>query len=128
MVTQITRGIKISVQTTFEGTYFKNQQIHFTFGYHITIENHSKDSVQLMSRHWDIYDSLHPKETVDGEGVVGKKPVLKPDETYTYSSGCLLSSTHGSMSGYFNMINFTTTKTFKVIVPTFHLSAPFALN
>jgi ApaG protein len=128
MVTQITRGIKISVQTTFEGTYFKNQQMHFAFGYHITIENHSKDSVQLMSRHWDIYDALHPKETVDGEGVVGKKPVLKPDEKYTYSSGCLLSSPHGSMNGYFNMINFTSTKTFKVIVPTFYLSAPFALN
>lgn len=128
MVTQITRGIKISVQTTFEGTYFKNHQINFAFGYHITIENHSKDSVQLMSRHWDIHDALHFKETVDGEGVVGKKPVLKPGETYTYSSGCLLCSPHGSMNGHFNMINFTTTKSFKVMVPTFNLSAPFALN
>lgn len=128
MVTQITRGIKISVKTTFEGTYFKNHQIHFAFGYHITIENQSKDSVQLMSRHWEIYDALHIKEVVDGEGVVGKKPVLKPGETYTYSSGCLLSSPHGSMNGHFNMINFTTTKSFKVMVPSFNLSAPFALN
>jgi ApaG protein len=128
MVSQITRGIKISVLTTFEGTYFKNHKIHFAFSYEISIENHSKDSVQLTSRHWEIFDSLNDLETVDGEGVIGKKPVLKPGETHTYSSGCLLSSPFGAMRGHFNMINFTTTKNFKVIVPTFKLSAPFALN
>lgn len=114
--------------TTFEGTYFKNHKIHYAFSYHVTIENHGKDSVQLQSRHWDILDSLNDPETVDGEGVIGKKPVLKPGETHTYSSGCLLSSPFGAMSGYFNMINFTSTRSFRVIVPTFKLSAPFALN
>ena len=128
MVTQITRGIKISVLTSFEGTYFKNHKLNFAFSYEITIENHSKDSVQLTSRHWEILDSLNEIEIVDGEGVIGKKPVLKPGETHIYSSGCLLSSPHGSMQGYFNMINFTSTKLFKVIVPTFKLNAPFALN
>lgn len=128
MVSQITRGIKISVLTSFEGTYFKNYKLHFAFSYHITIENHSKDSVQLMSRHWEIFDSLNNVEVVDGEGVIGKKPVLKPGENHTYSSGCLLSSPFGAMKGHFNMINFTTTKNFRVIVPTFKLSAPFALN
>jgi ApaG protein len=128
MVTQITRGIKISVSTSFEGTYFKNYKLHFAFSYHITIENHSKDSVQLMSRHWEILDALNNKEVVDGEGVIGKKPVLKPGENYTYSSGCLLSSPFGAMKGHFNMINFTSTRNFRVIVPTFKLSSPFALN
>jgi ApaG protein len=128
MVSQITRGIKISVITSFEGTYFKNYKIHFAFSYEITIENHSKDSVQLNSRHWEIFDSLNNLELVDGEGVIGKKPVLKPGEKHTYSSGCLLSSPHGAMRGHFNMVNFTTTKSFKVIVPTFKLNAPFALN
>ena len=128
MVSQITRGIKISVLTTFEGTYFKNHKIHFAFSYEISIENHSKDSVQLTSRHWEIFDSLNDLEIVDGEGVIGKKPVLKPGETHTYTSGCLLSSPFGAMSGYFNMINFTTTRNFRVIVPAFKLSAPFALN
>lgn len=128
MVTQITRGIKISVNTSFEGTYFKNYKIHFAFSYEITIENYSKDSVQLISRHWEIFDSLNEIEIVDGEGVIGKKPVLKPGETHTYSSGCLLSSPHGAMKGFFNMINFTTTKNFRVIVPVFRLSAPYALN
>jgi ApaG protein len=128
MVTQITRGIKISVLTTFEGTYFKNHKMHFAFSYEITIENHSKDSVQLMSRHWEIYDALNHKEIVDGDGVIGKKPVLKPGETYTYSSGCLLCSPFGTMKGHFNMVNFTTTKAFRVIVPAFKLNADFALN
>lgn len=128
MVSQITRGIKISVLTSYEGTYFKNYKIHFAFSYQITIENHSKDSVQLMTRHWEIFDSLNDVEIVDGEGVVGKKPVLKPGETYTYSSGCLLASPYGSMRGHFNMINFTSTRNFRVIVPNFKLSAPFALN
>ncbi|MEN9928888.1 MAG: hypothetical protein RLZZ231_809 [Bacteroidota bacterium] len=128
MVTQITRGIKISVKTSFEGTYFKNYKLHFAFSYEITIENHSKDSVQLISRHWEIFDSLNNKEIVDGEGVIGKKPVLKPGESHTYSSGCLLSSPHGAMQGFFNMVNFTSTKNFSVIVPSFRLNAPFALN
>ncbi|RAR71829.1 Co2+/Mg2+ efflux protein ApaG [Flavobacterium aciduliphilum] len=128
MVTQITRGIKISVKTSFEGTYFKNYKIHFAYSYEITIENYSKDSVQLTSRHWEIFDSLSEVEIVDGEGVIGKKPVLKPGEKYAYSSGCLLSSTHGAMRGFFNMINFTSGKNFKVFVPTFRLSAPYALN
>lgn len=128
MVSQITSGIKISVLTSFEGTYFKNYNIHFAFSYQITIENHSKDSVQLMTRHWEIYDSLNHVEVVDGEGVVGIKPVIKPGEIYTYSSGCLLASPYGAMRGYFNMINFTSTKNFRVIVPNFKLSAPFALN
>lgn len=128
MVSQITRGIKISVLTSFEGTYFKNYKLHFAFSYQITIENHSKDSVQLLSRHWEIFDALNPVEVVDGEGVIGKKPVLKPGESHTYTSGCLLASPFGSMRGYFNMVNFTSTRNFRVIVPTFRMSAGFALN
>lgn len=128
MVSQITRGIKISVLTSFEGTYFKNYKIHFAFTYQITIENQSKDSVQLHSRHWEIYDALNDVDTVDGEGVIGKKPVIKPGEAFSYSSGCLLSSPIGAMKGYFSMVNFTSTKTFKVLIPTFKLSAPFAIN
>ena len=114
--------------TSFEGTYFKNYKMHFAFSYEITIENHSKDSVQLITRHWEIFDSLSGMEIVDGEGVIGKKPVLKPGESHKYSSGCLLSSPFGAMRGYFNMINFTTTRNFRVVVPSFRLSAPYALN
>ncbi|AXG69922.1 MULTISPECIES: Co2+/Mg2+ efflux protein ApaG [unclassified Kordia] len=128
MIQQVTRGIKISVETSFEGTFFKNYKMHFAFGYQITIENQSKDSVQLTSRHWQIFDALNSVEIVDGEGVIGKKPVLKPGESHTYQSGCLLASPIGAMRGHYNMVNFTTTKKFRVFIPTFKLSAPFALN
>lgn len=128
MIQQVTRGIKISIETNFEGTFYKNYRVHFAFGYQITIENQSKDSVQLTSRFWRIKDALNKTEIVEGEGVIGKKPVLKPGETHTYRSGCLLSSPFGAMSGYYNMINFTSTKKFKVAIPSFKLSAPLALN
>ena len=72
LVTQITSGIKISVSSSFEGTYFKNYKLHYAFSYLITIENQSKDLVQLNSRHWEIFDSLNNIEIVDGEGVIGK--------------------------------------------------------
>jgi ApaG protein len=128
MVQQVTRGIKISVDTSFEGTFYKNYKVHFAFGYKVTIENQSKDSVQLNTRHWKILDALNNIEVVDGEGVIGKKPVLKPGESHTYNSGCLLSSPFGAMQGHYDMVNFTTTKKFRVAIPTFKLSAAFALN
>lgn len=128
MVQQVTRGIKISVETTYEGSFYKNYKIQYAFGYTITIENQSKDSVQLNARHWEILDALNNVEIVSGEGVVGKKPVLKPGESHTYTSGCLLTSPFGAMQGHYSMVNFTTTKKFKVTIPTFKLSAVFAIN
>ncbi len=128
MITQVTKGIKISVQTTFEGTFFKNYKMHYAFGYTITIENQSRETVQLISRHWEIFDSLKEMETVDGEGVVGKKPVIRPGKSHTYSSGCLLASPVGAMQGYYNMVDLSSAETFEVEIPTFKFSAPFALN
>jgi len=128
MVQQVTKGIKISVETTFEGSFYKNYKMQYAFGYTVTIENQSKDSVQLNARHWEILDALNNIETVSGEGVIGKKPVLKPGESHTYTSGCLLTSPFGAMQGHYSMVNFTTTKKFQVTIPTFKLSAPFAIN
>ncbi|MDP5229293.1 MAG: Co2+/Mg2+ efflux protein ApaG [Cellulophaga sp.] len=126
--TLITKGIKISVNTSFEGTFFKNYKTHYAFGYTITIENQTKDTVQLTSRHWRIYDSLNELEILDGEGVIGKKPVLQPGASHTYSSGCLLTSTLGAMKGHYNMVNLKSDEKIKVSVPTFKFSAPFILN
>lgn len=128
MVQQVTRGIKISVETKFEGTFYKNYKINFAFSYNVTIENQSKDVVQLNARHWTIYDALNNIEIVSGEGVIGQKPILQPGETHTYTSGCLLTSPFGAMKGFYSMVNYTTAKNFEVIIPTFKLSAPFALN
>jgi len=70
MVQQVTNGIKISVQTKFIGTSYHNERLHYAFSYRISIENQSNDSVQLLNRHWKIFDSLNNIEIVDGPGVV----------------------------------------------------------
>ncbi|AOW20820.1 Co2+/Mg2+ efflux protein ApaG [Urechidicola croceus] len=128
MVQQVTNGIKISVETRFVGTNYSDNRLYFAFSYSITIENQSNDSVQLLNRHWKIFDSLNNVETVDGAGVVGKKPILKPAEKHSYQSNCLLTSSIGAMNGFYEMVNFTTTKKFKVHIPTFQLMVSGALN
>ena len=67
-------------------------------------------------------------ELIEGEGVIGEKPILNPGDAHNYTSGCLLTSPFGAMDGHYNMINFTTGKRFKVSIPNFKLSAHFALN
>jgi len=128
MIQQVTKGIKISVITNFEGIRFQNSKIYYVFSYQITIENQSSESVQLLNRHWNIYDSLNNLEVVDGEGVIGKKPIINPKQSHTYSSHCFLTSPVGAMNGYYDMINFATSKKFKVIIPTFQLTVPSTLN
>lgn len=128
MVEQVTKGIKISVETHFEGTFYKDYKIQFAYGYRVTIENQSKDLVQLQARAWTIMDALDHEKIVIGEGVIGKKPIIKPGESHTYTSGCLLTAPFGAMFGHYNMINLETSRKFNVTIPTFRLSAPFALN
>lgn len=128
MVNQITKGIKISVETKFNGTSYRNNRLYYTFSYVIAIENKSEDTVKLTDRFWKIFDSLNNTEIVSGEGVVGQTPVLKPNDIYTYSSGCFLESNTGAMKGFYTMINLETYEQFKVIIPTFQLTTQTLLN
>ena len=128
MTQQVTQGIKVSIKTRFEDAFVSNGKQQYAFSYIIRIENKSKDVVQLKSRHWKIKDALNDIDMVFGEGVVGKKPVIKPGGFHTYSSGCILLSPFGAMSGCYEMVNFTTTEKFKVSIPNFKLSAPFSMN
>jgi len=121
MVQQVTNGIKISVTSNFEGTNYQNFRLYFAFSYEVTIENQSNDTVQLLERQWTIFDSLNHNEVVEGSGVIGKKPILKPTQKYTYRSNCFLTSPIGAMKGYYNMVNFSNSSTFKVYIPTFQL-------
>ncbi len=122
MVQQITKGIKISVDTKYDGTMERNDMSYHVFSYFITIENKSNETVQLTERFWVILDSLNDTEIVEGEGVVGQTPILKPNDNYTYKSGCVLESNMGAMKGFFKMINLENSKPFKVIIPTFQLT------
>ena len=128
MITVVTKGIKVSVETKYQHEYSQPANEHFVFTYRITIENNANDTVQLRARHWDIYDITHPKHEVDGEGVVGKQPILKSGETHQYVSGCNLKSGIGKMSGYYIMERIPDGKTFNVEIPEFILMVPFKLN
>ncbi|MEE9349488.1 MAG: Co2+/Mg2+ efflux protein ApaG [Flavobacteriaceae bacterium] len=128
MVQQITNGIKISVKTNFEGNQFQKHTLQYVFSYVITIENQTDELVQLVSRHWNIYDSLNDVNIVKGDGVIGKQPILNPQEKYSYNSFSVLNSPIGAMNGFYNMIAINTSKEFKVSIPTFQLIVPKTLS
>lgn len=128
MFQQITKGIKISVKTAYKGIVMRGHMQYHAFGYFISIENKSKETVQLLERYWNIFDALNDTEFVEGEGVVGQTPVLEPSEVYNYQSNCFLSSSFGAMSGKYKMINIKTNEEFLVIVPTFQLATNPVLN
>jgi len=128
MVQQVTEGIRVSVETSFEGTFYRDYKMHYAFSYIVTIENKGKDAVQLTSRHWEISDALNKTEVVDGDGVIGIKPIIKPSEKHVYRSNCMLLSPFGAMKGHYNMVNLTSTRKFRVMIPSFKLSQPSAMN
>lgn len=128
MVQQITKGIKISVKTKYEGPLTRNLHVYHNFSYYITIENTSADTVQLTDRCWKIFDSLNAIEIVRGEGVVGQTPVLKPKDIYTYKSGCILHSDMGAMKGYFTMVDMDSLESFNVTIPSFQLTTAVSSN
>lgn len=126
--TQVTHGIKISVETQFQSEHSVVEHRHFLFSYRITIENNSEYTVQLISRHWDIYDSSSEHSEVDGEGVVGEQPVLEPGELFEYESACSLTTDMGKMSGRYMMERKVDKARFYVNIPEFELIVPQRLN
>ena len=76
----------------------------FSFSYTITITNTGDMPAQLVSRHWVISDANGHTEEVKGLGVIGQQPLIKPGESFQYSSGCQLHAPSGTMHGsYFCM-------------------------
>ena len=82
METLITQGIKVSVLPSYQAAYSRPAQNRYIFAYHITIENQSTDTVQLLRRHWFIWDSNGTIREVEGEGVIGQQPVLDPGQKH----------------------------------------------
>lgn len=128
MVQQITRGIKISVTTKYKGNIVRSNHTQYAFSYSIEIANQSNEIVQLISRFWNIKDSLNYPVIVQGEGVIGEKPILMPGQKHSYTSGCLLNSPIGAMEGHYNLLSFDTQEEFKVPIPLFKLIAEFSMT
>ncbi|MBC6110164.1 Co2+/Mg2+ efflux protein ApaG [Pedobacter fastidiosus] len=128
MVTAITDGVKVSVETIYQPEYSNPANEHFMFAYRVEISNLSDYAVQLMRRQWFIFDSNSSRREVEGEGVVGVQPIINPGETHVYVSGCNLKTDIGSMEGKYLMKRLTDDSEFEVDIPQFLLIAPYKLN
>jgi ApaG protein len=128
MVTEITAGIKVSVETFFQPDHSDVLQSCYLFAYRITIENDSEFPVKLKKRHWHIIDAYSFRREVEGDGVIGEQPVIKAGERYQYVSGCDMRTEIGRMYGTYLMEKLSDGTLFTVNIPQFSMVAPFKLN
>lgn len=94
----------------------------FVFLYFVHIENHSPGKVKLLRRHWFIHDANGEVKEVEGEGVVGKQPVIRPGESHEYNSYAILETFEGYMEGSY-LMERGENETFEVKIPRFTLRA-----
>jgi ApaG protein len=99
----------------------------YVYSYTITIANKSDAPAQLVSRHWRITDANERLQEVQGLGVVGEQPHLKPGESYTYTSGVILETETGIMEGTYHMRSDDGTM-FDANIPAFALVPPHAIH
>lgn len=118
-----TDGITVRVAPNFLNDQSQPSSGRWFWSYHIRIENHGDDPVQLLTRHWRITDGRGAVNHVDGDGVVGEQPVLAPGGSHDYVSGCPLTTSTGSMEGHFRFIR-ADGGTFLAEIPRFELIAP----
>jgi ApaG protein len=118
-----TEGVTVRVAPNFLNDQSQPAQARWFWSYHIRIENHGDEPVQLLTRHWKITDGRGMVNHVDGDGVVGEQPVLKPGESHDYVSGCPLATPSGVMEGQYRFIR-EDGGTFLADIPRFKLVAP----
>lgn len=123
MYQHVSHGITVQVTVEYVPQEPGRGRERFFWAYHITMINGSTVTAQLKTRHWTITDAHGRVETVNGPGVVGETPVLKPGESYSYASGCPLNTPSGTMSGHY-MFATETGEALKIIVPAFSLDLP----
>lgn len=125
MFEETTRSIRIAVTPTFLGDQSDPNDNRFLWAYHITIENHGREAVQLLTRHWHITDARGRVREVEGPGVIGQQPVILPGRKHEYSSGVPLETPSGFMTGTYHMKS-AAGEEFEVNIPLFALESPFA--
>lgn len=120
---QTTAAIKVIVEPFYLEEQSEPEDNHFVWAYHVRIENNGQKTVQLMTRHWRITDSLGNTQEVKGDGVVGEQPVLIPGESFEYTSGTPLGTPSGIMVGTYQMETESGDR-FDVDIPAFSLDSP----
>lgn len=128
MATLITQGVEVHVATRYQPEQSQPARGVYVFVYQITISNHNSFTVQLLRRRWEITDSNLDFNVVEGDGIVGRQPVLYAGDTHQYMSGCQLKTAIGKMEGVYIFDNKITGEEFTVRIPTFQLVATDILN
>ncbi len=124
MYSKITNDIRVIVRPMFLPEESSPQQNTFVWAYHVRIENHGAQTVQLRNRYWKITDGYGRTQEVRGPGVVGEEPVLRPGDAFEYTSGTPLPSPSGIMSGSYEMETQNGDR-FEVEIPSFSLDSPY---
>ena len=119
--------IDVQVETAYVSEHSEPDEDRFVFAYTITLVNRGSVTAQLISRHWFITDADNRTEEVEGEGVVGEQPVLKPGEGFRYTSGAVIETPVGTMHGTYQMVA-EDGRAFDATIPRFILSAPRTLH
>jgi ApaG protein len=123
----VTNGIRVLVRSSYIPEQSTPREHRYVFAYSIRIANEGSLPAQLISRHWVITHGTGHVEEVRGPGVVGAQPRLEPGQAFEYTSGCVLSTPHGTMHGTYEMKRDDGT-TFNATIAPFSLSMPYALN
>ena len=123
MYSETTNAIRVTVKPIYLDDQSSPADGHFVWAYQVSIENTGRETVQLLTRHWRITDSLGRVQEVRGAGVVGEQPVLSPGDSFEYTSGTPLSTPSGIMVGSYNM-EADSGERFDVAVPAFSLDSP----
>ncbi|HEY6844921.1 MAG TPA: Co2+/Mg2+ efflux protein ApaG [Terracidiphilus sp.] len=118
-----TREIAVSVEPTYLETRSSPDSSQYIWAYRVVIENQGRETVQLLSRHWMITNARGELTEVKGPGVVGEQPVLKPGESFEYTSGAPLNTPSGMMGGAYQMESENGER-FDIEIPTFWLDRP----
>ncbi len=124
MYSCVTHDIQITVLPEFMADRSDVDEAQFFWAYTVEIANRGDVTVQLTARHWKITDANGRLEEVSGPGVVGEQPVLRPGETFRYTSGCPLSTPSGIMTGTYRMVD-EKGQVFEAAIPVFSLDSPF---
>ena len=119
--------ISVSVNTTYLSEQSDPASERYVFAYTVTIANTGTVAAQLISRHWIITDAENVTQEVKGLGVVGEQPLLRPGESFEYTSGTAMATPVGTMKGSYQMVAEDGNK-FDAEIPTFTLSMPRVLH
>ena len=127
MTSKLTYKTEIDIETQYVDEQSEPEKERFVFAYTITIRNKGDIATRLIRRHWIITDGNGNVHEVEGEGVVGEQPHLKPGEGFRYTSGTVLTTPLGSMHGSYKMLA-DDGREFEAPIPTFTLSIPNTLH